>query len=88
MSARTPEQQAEDREATKLATSLYRVVCATGLPPIVTVNAAAGLLGALVAQHAPRGEEDYVMREMATQAREMMERQLQQLAIGEPVGRA
>lgn len=88
MSARTPEQAAEDREASELATALFRTIASLGKSNTVAVNAAAGLLGFMVSVTARPGQEQAVMRIMARQARDQMDLQLRLKALGHTVGNA
>ena len=88
MSARTPKQQAEDRDATDLAGCLYRTLMTLEKSDTVLVNAVAGLLGALVASTAEPGKEEALMRMMASQARDQMRLQLRLRALGQTVGNA
>jgi hypothetical protein len=88
MSARTPEQLAEDREATDLASSLYRTLVTLEKSDTVLVNAVAGLLGALVMHVAEPGKEEAVMRMMASQARDQMRLQMRFRALDRTVGNA
>ncbi|MBX9750878.1 MAG: hypothetical protein K5Q68_14920 [Roseococcus sp.] len=88
MSARTPEQLAEDREASDLATALFNTIVCLGKSNTVAVNAAAGLLGLMVSVTAQPGQEAAVMRAMARQARDQMDLQLRLRALGQTVGNA
>lgn len=77
MSARPPEQLAQDRAATCLAQSLVNTLCKMCVDPTVGANALAGALGAYVAMAAPDdAQAEALMRLMASQAREQMEMQL------------
>lgn len=89
MSARTPEQLAEDRMASALAQGLLRSLSGMRVAPEIACNALAGALGAYVAM-AVQDEDQakQLMRLMATQAREQMELQLRMIAMGRTVGNA
>lgn len=88
MSDRTPKQLAEDREATELATSLYRAVMTLEMSDTVLLNAVAGLLGALVAATAEPGDEEATMNLMMTQAQAQMQLQLRHQQLARTVGNA
>lgn len=97
MSTRTPQQAAEDLEATRIAQSLISTFAALRVDPLIAVNALAGALGAYVAMAATEANAPALMRLMATQAREQMEVQLRLLAAqpkprpwhdSRPMGRA
>jgi hypothetical protein len=88
MSDRTPKQQAEDREASELATALFNTIASLGKSNTVAVNATAGLLGLMVSVTAQPGQEAALMRAMARQARDQMDLQLRLKALGQTVGNA
>lgn len=77
MSARTPEQLAEDAAASRLAQGLVNTLVKLRVDPAVGTNALAGALGAYVAMAAQdEAQAQKLMRLMARQAREQLDLQL------------